>query len=329
MKNDLKKILKSFLISFISITVYLLLFYFERYYDDVFDKNIPVIYITEYIILSFFVNINLILTFAILITSIIFFGTRSNFKNSFRKGFMIVSTISIMLLLYNSWILPKAELISRSLMRDFRYTQEDVVFKKSDSDIYKGFYLTQTIFELTNNIDSINTKVKICEQNIDSLLKQFPDSSVIKAVKELELEKYNLDYINITKNDLAQFKEYNVVKGDLNMEVNQIDSLFKYKTKLLKELIIRIVYPMGLILLYLIGSSFGFVYRNQKPFLIILAGLTIFGFYYHAIYSFSDYFVINSKIKLTNIITQLPLLFLIIFLYKSLKNNNNIHPNKM
>lgn len=324
-----KKFLKYFLISFLIFEAVLLLNFISRYIEDIFGKGISFSIILE---LFFYASITLIgfsFLFGILIASIFTFRYFSlnrtfSFKSNIASGLVTMIIVSILYFGFNNWGLPKANLEMTVMIYEFKNTGSDSEFNRVERDLFKNYHTAMTVKEINLFVDSINNRFDKYIQEADSLLSLLPDTTALEIYKRLNLDKYGINFNSSLTENLKK-REVKRAYYDLLSHGKKMNVTIEKRQRYQKEKFNRIILPFELILLFLIGASFGFYYNDQKPFLLIILGLYTTSFFYGAILGFEKMIANNIFGNTVGTIYSVFVLVIItaIFIIKSLRKEKN------
>ena len=277
-----KKFLKYFLISFLIFEAILLLQFVSKYLEDIFGKGISFSIVLE---LFFFASITLIgfsLLFGVLIASIFTFRNFSlkskfPFKTNIASGLLVIIVVSCLHFSFNNWILPNSTLELYAMIYDVKNTAPDTEFEKSDRSLFEKNKIAMSIRELNLQIDTANMEIVELISVSDSLLSLLPDSVAIEKYNKLDLEDYGVNY-SYSKTDTLSERDILKAGHYLQSYRSKLKRAYNVRQSFKKEIFSKIILPIELILLYLIGTSFGYYYNDQKGFLLVILGLftTIF-----------------------------------------------------
>lgn len=282
-----KKFLRYFLIGFLVFMGVLVLQFISRYTDDIFNKGFPVKYLIELVCHTSLTFIGLSLLFGVLIASIFTFRYYSNiqtfrFLPKLTRGAILVIGISILLFAFNNWILPKSNLEMRTLLYDMRSTAPGEEIQHVDKNLFKNHEAMMTIQEINKKIDTFDIEIHKYRIKCDSLLGTLPDSIAEWNFNKFSLGDYGINF-KFSKSDTFSERDIFFSKTYMSSYQNALKGNIENKQRYIKEKTARISLPIELILLYLIGASFGFIYKDQKPFLLVVLGLYTTSFFYGTI----------------------------------------------
>ena len=324
-----KKFLKYFLISFLIFEVVLLLNYISRYFEDIFGKGIPASNILELIFYSSVTLIGFSLLFGILLATIFsfrYFSSRESFsfKSNILSGLVIMLFISLLHFSFNNWILPKANVELYSLVYEFKSTAPNSEFKRVDRSLFKQNKIAMSIKELNLHIDTVNTEIEEYIQKSDSLIAFLPDTVATEIYNSSRLESYGVKYKSSTQDTLSE-REINRAGNYLKSFGSKLQRSFKEKQDFKKEKFTKIILPLELILLFLIGASFGFYYNDQKAFLLVILGLYTTSFFSGTIIGIEKMIANNIFGNTAGTIYSILVLVAVttIFIVKSLRKEKN------
>lgn len=324
-----KKFLKYFLISFLIFEAVLLLNFISRYFEDIFGKGISVSNILELIFYSSITLIGFSLLFGILIATIFsfrYFSCRESFsfKSNITSGLVIMFLVSILYFSFNNWILPKANIEMIAMVYDFKSAAPDSEFKRVDRTLFKDNQTAMSVSEINSYVDSINTRITEYIQEADSLFLLLPGTVALDIYKRSKFDKYGVKFSPSLTQNISE-REVKRAGYHLKSHGKKMNVIFGKRQRYQKEKFNRIIMPFELILLYLIGASFGFYYNDQKAFLLVILGLYATSFFYGTIIGFEKMIANNIFGTIAGTIFSLFVLLIItaIFVVKSLKKEKN------
>lgn len=278
-----KKFLKYFVISFASLLVLLLLQLLLKYSEDIFNKGFPMKEIMKLIYHSSLSLFGFSLLFGFLIASIFSFRYYSKtgvigFKKELKSGVALVILFSFALFGFNNWILPKSNLEMRVLLYEMQSTAPGKEIRQVDKNLFKNNQSLMSIKTINLKIDTFKIEIEELKYQCDSLLKLLPNPIAKEQYDKLNLKKYGVKY-NCSSNDTISEQDYIYASNYLNNYQRNLRFTFNEKRKFEKEKSSRYILSIELILLFLIGASFGYLYRDQKSFLLIILGLYTISFF--------------------------------------------------
>lgn len=331
-----KRFLKYFLIGFLIFMGILLLQFISRYTDDIFNKGFPTKYIFKLIFHTSLTLFGFCLLFGFLIASIFAFRYFSNnqifgFRKELINSSMIVFVVSLLFFGFNNWILPKSNLEMRTLLYEMRSTAPGEEIEHVDKNLFKDHHSMMTIKNINLKVDTFNISIEKYKHQCDSVLAILPDSIAKESYDRLRLVDYGIKY-NFAKHDTLSERDARRAGHYLRSYQGNLKGNIEQKQKFIKEKTARIILPIELILLFIIGASFGFFYNDQKPFLLVVLGLYTTSFFYGTIIGF-ERLISQSIIGNTEgTITSMIILVIVtsIFLIKGLRKEQQItQPNNV
>jgi lipopolysaccharide export LptBFGC system permease protein LptF len=314
----------------------LLMQFISRYTDDIFNKGFPAKYILKLIFHTSLSLLGFCLLFGFLIASIFAFRYYSNnqilgFKKELINGSIIVFAISLLFFGFKNWILPKVNLQMRTLLYDMRNTAPGEEIDHVDKNLFKDHYSMMPIKSINLKLDTFNIEINKYKKQCDSILAILPDSIARENYYRLELEDYGIKF-NSTKNDTLSQQDSRRSVNYLRRYQGNLKQNTIQKQRLTKEKTTRIILPIELILLFIIGASFGYFYNDQKPFLLVILGLYTMSFFYGTIIGFERLISQNIFGNTEGTLTSMIILVFVtsIFLVKGLRKEQQItQPNNV
>jgi len=325
-----KKALKYFLIGFFSLLIITTLQFLTRYTEDVFDKGFSLGYIMKLILHLSVTLIGISLLFGILIATIFSFRFYSknqviNFKKDVISGTMIIIGFALLLFCFSNWIVPKSKIEMYSILYEMKSTAPGDEVESVDRNIFTSNQAMLTIKEICLKVDTLDSHLKEYKSQCDSILRILPDSIAYEKYEKLGLEEFGLNYYS-TKNEKLIGREAKRASYRLQSSFRKLKRTISEKQEFTKEMSTRIVLPITLILLYIIGASFGFLYNDQKAFLLVILALYTIMFFFK-----NELLIVNNLfINANNTIYSIIALVVVtsIFLIKGLRKKQEItQPN--
>lgn len=313
----------------------LLLQFISRYAEDIFNKGFPIKYIFKLIFHTSLTLFGFCLLFGFLIASIFAFRYHSNtqtinFKKELINGSMVVFAISLLFLGFNNWILPKSNLEMRTLLYDMKSTAPGEEMERVDKDLFKDSQAVMTTGKVSLKIDTFDIQINKYKHQCDSVLAILPDSIAKEKYDRLRLKNYGIKY-NSAENETLSARDARYAGNYLRSYQSNLKRTIEQKQKFIKEKTTRIILPIELILLFIIGASFGFFYNDQKAFLLVVLGLYTTSFFYGTIIGFEQLISQNIFGNTEGTLTSMVILVVVtsIFLVKGLRKEQQItQPNK-
>jgi len=262
----------------------LLLQFLSRYTDDVFNKGFSISDITKLILHTSLSLLGFSLLFGFLIAAMFSFRHFSNnrefgFKKEIISSSIIIIFISLVFFGFNNWLLPKSTLEMRSLLYEMRSTAPGEKIQRVDKDLFKDYHSMMTIKNINHKIDTLNIQIDEYNYQCDSVLALLPDSIAKDSYDRLSLADYGIKF-NSSKADTMSERDIRYTSNYLRNYQSNLKSTIEQKQKYVKEKTSRILLPIELLLLFIIGASFGFFYNDQKGFLLVILGLYTSMFFY-------------------------------------------------
>jgi len=323
-----KKFLKYFLVSFLILWGILLLQFLARYNEDVLFKGFS---INDLIKLVYHNLLNLTgfsLLFAILIASMFSFRYFTNsreiaFKKELTGNSIIVLILALLFFGFTNRILPKSKLEMTSILYEMKATAPGNNIQRVNRDVFRDLPSNMTIKNIKYKTDTLNNNINEYKHLCDSLLALLPDSVAQNSYKTLSLDDYGIIFTS-SKTDTMSERGIKFADNYLKLYQGKLKKTVLKKQKYLKEKASRIILPVELILLYIIGASFGYFYNDQKGFLLLILGLYTLLVFYRIEQTISNNISDNiggSIVSMTFIITVT-----VIFLIKGLNKEKNRPP---
>jgi lipopolysaccharide export LptBFGC system permease protein LptF len=273
------------------------------------------------------------LLFGFLIASIFAFRYYSNTQIlSFRKELIsssiIVIGLSLLYFGFNNWILPKSNLKMRTLLYTLRITppgEEIQPIDKDYMDLFKTNQAMMTIKDISLKIDTFDIQFNKYRHQCDSVIAILPDSIAKEKFDALGLKDYGINFSSSEEDTLSERDVRYAIRYLKTYQIN-LEQKLERKQKYVREKTVRIILPIELILLFIIGASFGFFYNDQKPFLLVILGLYTFSFFYGTILGFEHLISQNTFGNTKGTITSMIILVIVtsIFLIKGLNKEQQI-----
>lgn len=281
-----KKFVKYFLISFLVYMALLLIQFMGRYPEDIFNKGFPVSDITRLLVYTLVTLLGTGLLFGFLMAAIFSFRYFSNnrvveFKKELLSGSLVMVFVALVFFGFNNRILPKSTLEMRTLLYEMRATAPGEKIQRVDRNLFKDHYSMLTIKNINYKLDTFNTKIDEYEHQCDSVLALLPDSAATDNYDRLGLAEYGIKF-NSSKADTMPQRAVRYAGYQLRSYQNNLKITTEQKQKYVMEKTTRIILPVVLLLLFIIGASFGFVYNDQKGFLLVILGLYTSLFFYQS-----------------------------------------------
>jgi|WetSurMetagenome_2_1015567.scaffolds.fasta_scaffold149554_1 lipopolysaccharide export LptBFGC system permease protein LptF len=279
-----KKFTKYFLISFSIFFGILLLQFLSNYTDDIFNRGFLAVDILKLVFHTSLTLLGFCLLFGFLIASIFSFryfsfNHATGFKKELISGSTFVIIISFLFFAYNNWILPKSNLEMRTLLYEMRSTAPGEEMKRVDKNLFKDHHSMMTIKNINLKIDTFNIKIEGIKHQCDSVLAILPDSIARENFDMLKLADYRINFKSTETSTLSE-RDARYAGNYLRSYQNSLKQNTEQKQKFIEEKTTRIILPIELLLLFIIGASFGFYYNDQKSFLLVILGLYTSTFFY-------------------------------------------------
>jgi lipopolysaccharide export LptBFGC system permease protein LptF len=314
----------------------LLLQFISRYTDNIFNKGFPAKYFFKLIFHTSLTLFGFCLLFGFLIASIFAFRYYSNnqiygFRKELTNGSMIVFAVSLLFFGFNNWILPKSNLEMRTLLYEMQSTAPGEEIEHVDKNLFKGHYSMMTVKNINLKVDTINIAIEKYKHQCDSALALLPGSIAKESYDKLRLDDYGIKY-NFANQDTLSERDARRTGNYLRSNQGSLKRNMEQKQKFVKEKTTRITLPIELMLLFIIGASFGFFYNDQKPFLLVVLGLYTTSFFYGTIVGFERLISQNIFGNTEGTITSMIVLVIVtsIFLIKGLRKEQQItQPNNI
>lgn len=324
------RFLRYFLISFSIYIVLLLAGFLSHYTDDILGKGFPTDIIAQLIFYTTMSLLGLGVSFGVLMASIFtfrYFSLKQSFafKNNLLRSLIVMAGIALLFFGYNCRILPAVNHQMQSLLYDMRRTAPGEKFERSKEDLFKGFKSTMTFKNINLKLDTLNTEVESYTNKCDSLMSLLPDSMAKKIYNIWRLSKYGIKY-HYTNIDTFSVKNVYRNGSYLRGFAYQLKSISDQQHEFVKEKNDRIVSPIELIILFLIGAAFGYCYNDQKPFLLVILGLFTTIFFYRTVVGFENSVTPNIVGITLGTITTVSVLLIItlIFVWKGILKEREI-----
>lgn len=268
----------------------LLLQFLSRYTEEIFNKGFQFADILKLIIYTSITLFGFCLLFSFLMASIFSFRYYSinqviGFKKELKSGSMLVIIISLAFFAFNNWILPKSNLEMRTLLYEMRSTAPGKSIQRVDKNLFKDYFSTTTIKNINLKIDTFNFQIEEFKHQCDSVLYILPDSIAKEQYDKLGLKNYGVIFKSAIKDTLSE-RDVRYASNYLRSYQSNLKNIIEQKQNYVKERTERIILPLELILLFIIGASFGFFYNDQKSFLLVILGLYTTSFFYGTIMGF-------------------------------------------
>lgn len=262
----------------------LLLQFLSRYTDDVFNKGFSISEISKLVLHTSLSLLGFTLLFGFLIASMFSFRYFSNsqvfgFKKELISSSIIMIFISFVFFGFNNWLLPKSTLEMRTLLYEMSSTAPGEKIQRVDKNLFKNHHSMMTIKNINYKIDTFNIQIDGYKHQCDSVLALLPDSIASDSYDRLGLADYGIKY-NSAKTDTMSEHDIGYSSNYLSHYQSNIKRTIEQKKKYVKEKTTRIILPIELLLLFIIGASFGFFYNDQKGFLLVILGLYTSMFFY-------------------------------------------------
>lgn len=280
----LKSFVRYFLISFPIYLVILIIQFLSRYSDDVFNKGFSASDIAKLMLHTSLSMLGFSLLFGFLMAAMFSFKFYSShrlieFKKELTGGSIIMIFIAFLFFGYNNWLLPKSALEMRTLLYEMTSTAPGEKIQRVDKNLFKDNHATMTIKNINLKIDTFNVQINTYRHQCDSVLALLPDSFARDSYRRLALADYGIKY-SAAKADSTSERDIINASNYLEHYSMNIKRTIDQKQKYVKEKTNRIILPIELLLLFMIGASFGFVYNDQKGFLLVILGIYTSAFFY-------------------------------------------------
>ncbi len=293
------------LISYLGLIVILNLNFLEHYANDIFDKGFSVNYISLLIYHTSIKNSIISLQFGILMASIFsakHFAKKNDlrFKSALITNLPVVILIAALYFAFVNWQVPKSSLEVQSILYEMKSTAPEGKIDTLDRKVFSNDYRMVPINRLDEIKDTLNMQIDEQLQKCDSLLRELPDSIAKRIYIELDLLKHNIPLP--IKNNSKELTEHEVkrIEATLNSLEHGLMLKVKYKDKFVQEKRERLIQPIKLILIFMIGIAFGYLYSDQKSFLLFILGTTTLGVFYVGEYSGIEHLIIDLIIDEQN-----------------------------
>ena len=301
----------------------------SRYSADIIGKGLQFSIILELLFYVFLSLFGIGLIYGIFIASILTFKYISSnqlfkFKFSLTNGLIVVLGTSLALFEYNNWILPKVYLEMSCLFWDIKSTPPGSNLRRSDESLFKDIYSNLTISGISLKLDSVKSSIAVEQQKCSELLKSLPDSIARNTYNSNNLQEYGIEFYSSGTKILSLNEKHEIEVQFWSFKC-QLRRLFEDKGKYLHEITYRIVLPVQLIIFYILGASFGFLFNDKKKILVIFAGLFSICFYY---FIFNGFEKLIKQDVLSNAVGTISYLIILlftslIFLILSIKKEKN------
>lgn len=273
-----KKFVRTFIVSFLVFLALLVLQVVSHFFSEMLLKEVPFSMIAKFVLftaLSLFVKSFIS---AFLIATILTFKSFSQriklkFKRKVLSGVLISLSFSLLLVGFNNWILPKANLEVRMFLFDMQKSFPSD-FRESDNEsLFEDDNATMSISKLYRTNKNVKSEISTYKWQIDSVLSIMPERHAVEMFEDLMLEQYKIQFpagrkMNSLPDDELKTLDYQLLSATMQLRKSVIR-----KTKIIEEMCLRLILPFELILFFVVGVCLGFYYKNQKSFLLIFAGL--------------------------------------------------------
>jgi Predicted permeases len=259
--------------------------FLSRYAEDVLDKGFSWGYIMKLVFHSSATLIGISLTFGIVITSVFTFKLFSknklvDFKREFASGLSIMAAIALLLFVFSNWVVPKSKLEMYATLYEMRVTAPGEEADPVDRNLFSDNHAMLTIKSINLKADTLENEINDYQNKCDSILRLLPDSIAFEQYDKLGLNEFGIEYINTASQKLTG-RDAKRATLRLQSYLRNLKNTVSKKQKFTKEISSRIGLPIILVLLYIIGASFGYIYNDQKSFLLVVLALYTTTFFFN------------------------------------------------
>jgi len=234
---------------------------------------------------------------------------------------------SVILFSLQNWILPEATIKMRALLFSMQQKSPYENNYNVDESLFRDNVDATSTLNLTRKIKNNKIEINKLKVECESILSNLPKNTATRNYNDLGLKKYGIQPCSSGNSNITK-EETLLLERDLYLVSNNLQQSFTKRKDLIKEQTSRIASSIELILFFIIGAYLGFYYKNQKPFLLVLTGLSLISLLIGMKQIFENLSALNIFGYVSSIFISEILFLLLIFIffwktYKKDKANNS------